>query len=151
MESNNNRTNNLSTSEPVKNSGRRDFFKSVFFYTGAGILVNILARGTTYAADALQLIDMSQTKRKDPTNAECVKAAKGINYVDNLEKALKDKKITKSDMPGAGGKVWKVKEQTCDTCALYDYKHDGQATCQIIPNCLVSKKGSCVAWAPKAK
>ncbi|OFZ11897.1 MAG: hypothetical protein A2Z20_03090 [Bdellovibrionales bacterium RBG_16_40_8] len=132
-------------------TGRRDFFKKIFFYTSAGVLVHAFARTRAFAAE-LSLIDMTEKKRTDPANKQCVAGAKGIGYVEDLDKALKDKKINLTDKPGAAGKIWKVAEQTCENCGLYNFKKETppKDTCALIPACLVHKKGSCNSWNPKA-
>ena len=132
-------------------SNRREFFKKIFFYTSAGMLVHALVRAKAFAGE-LKLIDMSGKKRTDSDNKQCVATAKGINYVEDLNKALKEKKITKKDMPGVGGKTWKAADQTCINCGLYNFKKENppKATCALIPACLIHEKGSCNSWNPKA-
>ncbi len=133
-------------------SARREFFKKIIFYTSAGVVVQALARSVTWAAEELGLIDMTKAKRKDAANEESVKIAAGIGYVSNLDAALKAKKATKADKPGAAGKVWKAGEQTCDNCALFNMTKATpvKATCALLPKVLVDAKGSCNSWAPKA-
>lgn len=131
-------------------NNRREFFKKVFFYTSAGAIVHVLARGHRAQAAELKLIDMTGKKRTDEDNKKCVGVAGGLNYVDDLGKALKDKKITKEDKPGANNKIWKTTEQNCSTCAFYTVEGKGTGKCTLIPGCLVAEKGSCNTWAPKA-
>ncbi|MEQ1665711.1 MAG: high-potential iron-sulfur protein, partial [Bdellovibrionales bacterium] len=127
-------------------SERRELLKKVFFYSSAGILANILLRNNSYAAE-LQVIDITGKVRTDADNAECLKIATGINYVPDLAVAIKDKKITKSDMKTPAGKEWKANQQTCANCALFNYKKETpeKPTCQLLPKCLVAAKGSCIA------
>ena len=117
-------------------SNRREFFKKVFIYTSAGAMVQVLARNVAQA-DLLP-IDMTGKKRKDEDNKACVVTATSIGYVDSLDKALKDKKITRQ--PG----------ETCEKCMFYDFQKNGKPTCQLIQKCLVNPKGSCNSWVKKA-
>jgi High potential iron-sulfur protein len=136
-----------------KESSRREFFKKVFFYTSAGALIQIFAKNLSFAAaSALSLIDMTGKVRTDADNKECVGVAKGIGYVEDVSKALAAKTTTKADRTGSGGKVFKPADQTCDTCMFYNYKKatPPEATCQLLPKCLVHAKGSCNSWSPKA-
>lgn len=136
---------------PVE-SPRREFFKKVLFYTSAGVVVQALAKSVTWAAEELALIDMTKTKRKDAANEESVKSAISNGYVANLDAAIKAKKVTKADKPGAAGKVWKADEQTCENCALFNMAKatPPKATCALFPKVLVDAKGSCNSWSPKA-
>jgi hypothetical protein len=131
---------------------RREFFKKVFFYTSAGALVHVLAKSYSAEAAEPKLIDMTEKMRKDSDNKTCIGIATGLGYVEDLDKALKDKKIVKADKPGANNKVWKPTEQTCENCMFYNFKKESPAksTCQLIPSCLIHKKGSCNTWTPKA-
>lgn len=133
-------------------NNRRDFFKKLFFFTSAGAIVHLMSKSfSAYAAEAT-LIDMSGKKRTDADNKACVATANGIGYVEDLDKALKAKKITKADKPGANNKIWKPNEQTCKNCSFYNYKKETpeKPTCMLIPQCLVHEKGSCNSWNPKA-
>ena len=99
----------------------------------------------TYASE-LKLIDMSGKKRKDKVNQTAVKQAQGIGYVEDLEAALKAKKVKKTDQPG-----FKASEQTCLTCQFYKETEKGVAgTCTLIPKVLVHSEGSCNTWVRKA-
>ena len=125
----------------MKKTHRRQFVK----FALVGVFANaILQSFSSYAKAAkLLLIDMSAKKRKDETNQGCVKSAKGLGYVEDLAKALKSKE-TKKKVIG----TWKVEDQTCENCQLFDYKKDGQDTCMVLPKSLVHKKGSCNSWVP---
>ena len=128
------------------NNHRRDFFKKMLLFTGAGVLAQTLGRTHAFAADLLP-IDMSGKKRTDADNKACVGVATGLGYTDNLDSSLKAKKIVKADKPG-----FKANEQICSKCMFYNYKKETpeKPTCQLIAQCLVNPKGSCNSWAPKA-
>lgn len=133
----------------MQSNNRREFFKKAFFYTSAGVLVQTFARYAHSAAAELKLIDITGKKRTDADNKESLGMAQGLGYVEDLKKALAEKKTTKTDRT-AGAKTWKAAEQTCDTCMFYDYKKEGKPTCQLLPKVLVHAKGSCNSWQPKA-
>jgi hypothetical protein len=139
----------------MKLTTRRNFFKQVFFYTSAGALTHLLMNSEAFAAGPM-LIDMTGLKRKDPENKACVTTAKGIGYVEDLAKAIKDPAAAKkmspnfavtTDKPGH-----KAATQLCDTCMFYNFKKETPAkpTCMLLPACFVHAKGSCNSWAKKA-
>lgn len=125
---------------------RREFMKSVVLGSvSAGLLGSIFHATRAFA---LELIDISG-KRKDAANTAALKTATALNYVENLEAALKQKKIKKEDRK-VGEKTVKASEQTCDTCQFYKSTKEGAGTCTLIPGVLVHAKGSCNSWVPKA-
>ena len=131
---------------------RRNFLKNLCLIAGAGILAKTLSPQSAQAqTEELKTIDMSEKKRTDAANKESVGLARGLGYVENLEKGLKEKKIAKTDRP-VGAKVWKANEQTCDNCMFYNYKKENppKATCQLMSKILVHPKGSCNSWQAKA-
>ena len=88
-------------------------------------------------------------KHTDADNKQCVSIGKSLNYVEDLDKALAAKKITKETRV-VGKKSYKAAEQNCSTCLFFDHKKEGKPTCQLIPKCLVHDIGSCNSWSPKA-
>lgn len=140
------------SSTEINTTARREFFKKVLFYTSAGVVAQAFARTISWAADELKVIDMTKTKRKDPANEESVKTAVALGYVSDLSAAIKAKKVTKTDRPGAAGKVVKAADQTCENCMFFNYKKEtpAKATCQLLQKVLVDAKGSCNSWSPKA-
>lgn len=124
---------------------RRDFLKTaILSAASAGFLGSFLKSTKAFA---LELIDMSG-KRKDAANISAIKVASGLNYVEDLDKALKLKKIKKEDRV-VGDKTYKPEDQACDTCNFYKKTKDNAGTCLIIPGVLVHAKGSCVSWTQK--
>lgn len=124
---------------------RRDFLKLSVVSFFAGAAAQGLNLGKAYAAK-LSLIDLSKKTRKDKENEAAVKVAAGLGYVEDLEKALKDKKIKKVDNAS-----FKPSQQNCVTCQFYNEVEAGKAgTCTLIPNVLVHAKGSCNTWVKKS-
>jgi len=122
---------------------RRHFFKTLGLLAASGW---VLGQAKLAFAQAAKLIDMSTKTRKDKDNETAVKTAKGLNYVEDLAKALKDKKINKVDQPG-----FKAAEQKCSTCQFYAEVEKGKAgSCTLIPKVLVHANGSCNTWVKKA-
>lgn len=126
---------------------RRDFFKASLLGAASLTVIGSLFKATR--AYALELIDMTG-KSKNPANKSAVTVAKGLNYVDDLEKAIKDKKITKAEKK-MGGKTYTPAQQICSTCNFYKKTKDGVGTCTLIPGVLVQGAGSCNSWIPGAK
>jgi hypothetical protein len=120
---------------------RRQFLKTSLL-TAATLA---LAGAHEVWANALKLIDMSGKTRKDKDNETAVKTAKGLGYVEDLKKALKDKKVTKVDQPG-----FKADQQTCEKCQFYKEVKKGEGTCTLIPKVLVHGPGSCNTWVKKS-
>ncbi len=132
---------------------RRHFFKSTLLgaaaaSVGMGVL-SIFREGSAWAADsALKIIDMTKKVRKDAANTSAVKVASALNYVDDLKKALKAKKITKSPIT-RGPKTYAVNDQICEHCMFYAADGKDTGKCQLIPGVLVHGPGSCTSWSPK--
>jgi hypothetical protein len=135
----------------MKNINRRAFLNYSVKALSFGAVISLVGLNNKLwaAPGKLLVIDMSEKKRKDADNKQCVGIAKGLGYVENLDAALKSKKTVKETRT-FGAKTFKPIEQNCSTCQFYDYKKDGQPTCQLLPKCLVHDIGSCNSWVPKA-
>lgn len=124
---------------------RRDFFKKSLFAVASLSVLGTVIKTTT--AFAKELIDMTG-KSKNPANKAAVNQAKGLNYVADLEKAIKEGKVEKKDKK-VGDKTYKISEQLCSTCMFYKEEKPGQGPCTLIPGVLVHGKGHCTSWTPK--
>lgn len=135
---------------------RRDFFKKTgllaltAFVTGS--FVNL---GRSAWAAALQLVDPTKTKRKDPDNEAAMAVLAGMGYVHDADQAEKEKKITRVDKDWAGGK-FPAKKQYCTNCILLeeaDLNTGKPGKCKLAQTALVNGKGYCNTYnvSPKAK
>jgi len=139
----------------MKNTSRRHFLKLVSM---AGLLPVLGAQLATLGrrawADALALIDMTKTKRKDPANEKAVGVAQGLGYVEDADAADKAGKIKRTDKPLAAGGTLAAKAQYCKNCFFFDEaKLNGSepGLCKLIPGVLVHAKGFCNTYNPSPK
>ena len=128
---------------------RRRFFSGLLKISGVALAGRYFPE-TAFAA-APELIDMSGKKRKDALNEQAVKIAKGLNYVADVDEALKAGKIKVIEKKNAQGKSFGPKDQNCANCQFYTPKGAG-GTCMLILNgqILVHENGWCNSWTPKA-
>ncbi|MEK6553654.1 MAG: high-potential iron-sulfur protein [Bdellovibrionota bacterium] len=135
-----------------ENASRRLFFKQIALATAAGSFFTFL--GQSFGQVKAEMIDMTLKKRKDATNATCVTAAKNLKYNDDAKALAKDFNTGKLPKPGSfkdkAGKEIAYEARTCEKCALFGLPDPKVHNCALIPGCLVSAKGSCVSWSPKA-
>ena len=142
----------------MNTSNRRDFLKnSAVFAVMALLGAKLLTWGQAVFAEALALVDMTKTKRKDADNEAAVGILSGMGYVDNADKAEKEKKITRTDKPMPSGGVFPAKKQYCTNCVFMDEAelNTGKpGKCKLVPPpVLVNGKGYCNTYnvSPKAK
>lgn len=121
---------------------RRDFLNTLGLSAGAIGFVGTFLK--SLPAAAAELLDMTG---KNPKQKGALATAKGLNYVHDLEEALKSGKMKKTDRK-VGDKVFKPSDQTCATCSFYKEPKDGMGKCTLLPGVLVKGKGSCNSWVP---
>jgi len=138
------------------NTNRRGFLKGVLVGTGLGAVLGKVAlfSGQVWA-NALELIDIDGTKRKDKANQDAVKILKPMGYVADADAAEKAGKIKRTDKPHPGGGNVPAKLQACQNCALYDatlINSDKPGKCMLAQMVLVHAKGYCNTYSvhPKA-
>lgn len=139
----------------ARQTNRRDFLKlSTLGAIAAAFGGQLFTFGQKAWAGALALIDITEAKRKDDDNKAAVGVLKGMGYVEDADKA----KVARADKPGADGKPFPAKKQTCATCGLLKEegmvgKMDNKIVCNLAPQVYVHSKGYCNTFNvhPKAK
>ncbi|MBX7230693.1 MAG: high-potential iron-sulfur protein [Bdellovibrionales bacterium] len=144
------------------NATRRSFLK----ISGIGAITalvgpQLLALGNKVWAEAAKVVDrvVDMTKKKDKSkeNEQAVTILTNMNYVEDAEKAEKNKKLTRVDKTLADGKVFPAKKQFCHNCNFFQGEIDGKlpGKCVLVPvpGILVHNKGYCQTYTvhPKAK
>jgi hypothetical protein len=136
-------------------TSRRTFLKLSSLIAFVPIMgAQVLSLGQKAWAQAAALIDMSKTKRKDPTNDKAVGVAQGLGYVENADAAEKAGKIKRTDRPLGAGKTMPAKIQYCSNCMFFPQdkvNSTENGACQLIPGVLVHNKGYCNTFTPSPK
>ncbi|MCB9026611.1 MAG: high-potential iron-sulfur protein [Bdellovibrionaceae bacterium] len=85
------------------------------------------------------LIDLTG-KSKDPNNAKAVAQAKGLQYVADIDKAVK-----------AGTTKRKDKDDKCGNCQFFTKTAEGCGKCILINfgEITVNENGWCISWTRK--
>lgn len=93
----------------------------------------------------LMLIDITGKKRTDAANKAVLGVAKGINYVPDVAKAVKDGQAKFQAKNGV-----KPEAQFCNTCLFHQpYGAAEGVKCTMLNGVLVHEKGGCASWAKK--
>ncbi len=131
-------------------TNRRGFLKlSALLPLAAAFGAQVLTAGQKVWAEALALVDMTKTKRKDPVNEAAVGVLIGMGYVENAEAAEKAGKLKRVDK----GPI-KAANQHCVTCVLIkdEYVNGTKpGECKVAPGVLVHAMGYCNTYNPHPK
>ena len=121
---------------------RRHLLKRMFqvgvFVGFSQTLLSVAAKAAEKCKAAI-LIDMSG-KSKNPKNAEAVTIAKNLEYVEDVDKAIK-----------AGTAKPKTKGENCGNCIQYNVTGSDCGRCNMIPTegMNVHANGWCKYWVKK--
>ena len=120
---------------------RRQLLKTMFQFGLITAVSQTFLNTLAYAAaKCTSLIDMSG-KSKDPNNVKAVAQAKALQYVEDIDKAVK-----------AGTTKRKEKDDMCGNCQFYTKVADGCGKCVLINfgDITVHDNGWCMSWVRKA-